>query len=293
MYNLTELISLHKRVLFSFSASKSAHIQVVHSFLINYSLNKVKSHIVSWLNAYCDRSGMSGFVVGVSGGIDSSVTSILCAETDKRVVLLNMPIRQRSSEFLLAKKHIEDLRDRYSNVESHELELTDVFESFEKSMPFPLDSNQLSMANSRARLRMMTLYAVGQAHGLLVAGTGNKIEDFGIGFYTKYGDGGVDLSPIADLTKTEVFSLAATLNVIEEIQQAAPTDGLWGDGRKDEDQIGASYAELEWAMDYSDERSGLTNRQIEVLDIYNRLHKINQHKMLPIPVCKIPENLKN
>jgi len=160
-------------------------------------------------------------------------------------------------------------------------------------MPFPLDSNQLSMANSRARLRMMTLYAVGQAHGLLVAGTGNKIEDFGIGFYTKYGDGGVDLSPIADLTKTEVFSLAATLNVIEEIQQAAPTDGLWGDGRKDEDQIGASYAELEWAMDYSDERSGLTNRQIEVLDIYNRLHKINQDKMLPIPVCKIPENLKN
>ena len=256
-------------------------------------MNKIKSHIVSWLNAYCDRSGMSGFVVGVSGGIDSSVTSILCAETDKRVVLLNMPIRQRSSEFLLAKKHIEDLRDRYSNVESHELELTDVFESFEKSMPFPLDSNQLSMANSRARLRMMTLYAVGQAHGLLVAGTGNKIEDFGIGFYTKYGDGGVDLSPIADLTKTEVFSLAATLNVIEEIQQAAPTDGLWGDGRKDEDQIGASYAELEWAMDYSDERSGLTSRQIEVLDIYNRLHKINQHKMLPIPVCKIPENLKN
>ena len=255
-------------------------------------LERASRHIVDWLKSYCEHSNLNGFVVGVSGGIDSAVTSILCAETGKRVVLLNMPIRQRSVEFLLAKKHIEDLTGRYPNVESHELELTQVFESFEKSMPFPIESNQLSMANSRARLRMMTLYAVGQAHGLLVAGTGNKVEDFGIGFYTKYGDGGVDLSPIADLTKTEVFALAATLNVIEEIQQAAPTDGLWGDGRKDEDQIGASYAELEWAMGFSGEKNDLTKRQIEVLNIYNRLHKINQHKMLPIPVCKIPDNLK-
>jgi NAD+ synthase len=255
-------------------------------------LERVSRHIVDWLKSYCEQSNLNGFVIGVSGGIDSAVTSILCAETGKRVVLLNMPIRQQSAEFLLAKKHIEDLTDRYPNVESHELELTEVFESFEKSMPFPIESNQLSMANSRARLRMMTLYAVGQAHGLLVAGTGNKIEDFGIGFYTKYGDGGVDLSPIADLTKTEVFALAATLNVIEEIQQAAPTDGLWGDGRKDEDQIGASYAELEWAMGFSGEKNDLIKRQIEVLNIYNRLHKINQHKMLPIPVCKIPDNLK-
>ncbi|MDO7609600.1 MAG: NAD(+) synthase [Crocinitomicaceae bacterium] len=255
-------------------------------------MERVSRHIVDWLKSYCEQSNLNGFVIGVSGGIDSAVTSILCAETGKRVVLLNMPIRQQSAEFLLAKKHIKDLTDRYPNVESHELELTEVFESFEKSMPFPIESNQLSMANSRARLRMMTLYAVGQAHGLLVAGTGNKIEDFGIGFYTKYGDGGVDLSPIADLTKTEVFALAATLNVIEEIQQAAPTDGLWGDGRKDEDQIGASYAELEWAMGFSGEKNDLTKRQIEVLNIYNRLHKINQHKMLPIPVCKIPDNLK-
>ena len=255
-------------------------------------MEKVSKHIVDWLSSYCESTNLSGFVVGVSGGIDSAVTSTLCAETEMRVILLNMPIRQRSAEFLLAKKHIEDLIDRYPNVESHELELTEVFESFEKSMPFPIESNQLSLANSRARLRMMTLYAVGQAHGLLVAGTGNKIEDFGIGFYTKYGDGGVDLSPIADLTKTEVFALAATLNVIEKIQQAAPTDGLWGDGRKDEDQIGASYAELEWAMGFSGEKNDLTKRQIEVLNIYNRLHKINQHKMLPIPVCKIPDNLK-
>ena len=255
-------------------------------------MERVSRHIVDWLKSYCEQSNLNGFVVGVSGGIDSAVTSILCAETGKRVVLLNMPIRQRSTEFLLAKNHIKDLTNRYPNVEAHELELTEVFESFEKNMPFPIESNQLSLANSRARLRMMTLYAVGQAHGLLVAGTGNKVEDFGIGFYTKYGDGGVDLSPIADLTKTEVFALAATLNVIEEIQQAAPTDGLWGDGRKDEDQIGASYAELEWAMGFSGEKNDLTKRQIEVLNIYNRLHKINQHKMLPIPVCKIPDNLK-
>jgi len=255
-------------------------------------LERVSRHIVDWLKSYCERSKLNGFVIGVSGGIDSAVTSILCAETGKRVVLLNMPIRQRSTEFLLAKNHIKDLTNRYPNVEAHELELTEVFESFEKNMPFPIESNQLSLANSRARLRMMTLYAVGQAHGLLVAGTGNKVEDFGIGFYTKYGDGGVDLSPIADLTKTEVFALAATLNVIEEIQQAAPTDGLWGDGRKDEDQIGASYAELEWAMGFSGEKNDLAKRQIEVLNIYNRLHKINQHKMLPIPVCKIPDNLK-
>ena len=255
-------------------------------------MERVSRHIVDWLKSYCERSKLNGFVIGVSGGIDSAVTSILCAETGKRVVLLNMPIRQRSTEFLLAKNHIKDLTNRYPNVEAHELELTEVFESFEKKMPFPIESNQLSLANSRARLRMMTLYAVGQAHGLLVAGTGNKVEDFGIGFYTKYGDGGVDLSPRADLTKTEVFALSATLNVIEEIQQAAPTDGLWGDGRKDEDQIGASYAELEWAMGFSGEKNDLTKRQIDVLNIYNRLHKINQHKMLPIPVCKIPDNLK-
>ena len=203
-----------------------------------------------------------------------------------------MPIRQNQEEYSLAQRHIDDLKNRYSNVESQEINLTGVFEVFEKQMNFPLESNQLSMANSRARLRMMSLYAVGQAHGLLVAGTGNKVEDFGIGFFTKYGDGGVDLSPIADLTKTEVYELAKSMQVIQDIQEVAPTDGLWGDGRKDEDQIGASYAELEWAIDYTGERLGLSKRQIEVLDIYFSLHKINKHKMLPIPVCKIPENLK-
>ena len=256
-------------------------------------MEKVSKHIVDWLRSYCESSNLSGFVVGVSGGIDSAVTSTLCAETQMRVILLNMPIRQNSAEYSLAKAHIENLKSRYSNVESHDIDLTDSFESFENNMPFSIDSNQLSMANSRARLRMMTLYAVGQAYGLLVAGTGNKVEDFGIGFYTKYGDGGVDISPIADLTKTEVFSLAAYLNVIDGIQNAQPTDGLWSDGRKDEDQIGATYAELEWAMTFTGDILSLSSREKEVLDIYNRLHRINKHKMVPIPVCKIPDNLKS
>ena len=256
-------------------------------------MEKVSRHIVDWLNSYCDKSGLNGFVVGVSGGIDSAVSSILCAETKKPVILLNMPIRQNLTELSLSQSHIDNLKERYPNVQSHEVELTSVFETFEKSMPFPIDSNQLSMANSRARLRMMTLYAVGQTHGLLVTGTGNKIEDFGIGFFTKYGDGGVDLSPIADLTKSEVYALAKTLDVIEDIQNAAPTDGLWGDGRKDEDQIGATYAELEWAMAFSGNQNDLSDRERKVLEIYKRLHEMNSHKMTAIPVCKIPDNLKD
>jgi NAD+ synthase len=254
-------------------------------------LERVSKHIVDWLNSYCESSNLNGFVVGISGGIDSAVTSILCAQTGRRVVLLNMPIRQQDAEYELAQMHIMDLKDRYPNVDSHELDLSSVFSSFENVMPFSIESNLLSMANSRARLRMMALYAVGQANGLLVAGTGNKVEDFGIGFYTKYGDGGVDLSPIADLTKTEVYHLANSLNVIDGIQKALPTDGLWGDGRKDEDQIGATYLELEWAMSFDGNESELNAREKEVLNIFNRLHQINKHKMIPIPVCKIPDNL--
>lgn len=256
-------------------------------------MEKVKAHIVSWLKVYSEKSNTDGFVIGVSGGIDSAVSSILCAETNKKVVLLNMPIRQSANEFARAERHIEDLKNRYSNVSSHELNLSPVFESFEKVMPFDIESNGLSLANSRARLRMMTLYAVGQANNLLVAGTGNKVEDFGIGFYTKYGDGGVDLSPIADLNKTEVFALAKTLNVIQGIQNAAPTDGLWGDGRRDEDQIGATYAELEWAMDFVGNEADLDQRQMKVLSIYRGFNSANKHKMEPIPVCQISEDLKH
>lgn len=203
-----------------------------------------------------------------------------------------MPIRQSSSEYVRASNHITDLKKRFSNVESFEINLTSIFEQMESTFPSETVKNQLAMANTRARLRMTTLYALGQSHGCLVAGTGNKIEDFGVGFFTKYGDGGVDLSPIADLTKSDVKLMAKELSVIQEILDAKPTDGLWGDSRTDEDQLGASYPELEWAMEFEGEESNLTEREREVLAIYRRLNRINKHKMEPIPVCFIPQELK-
>ena len=257
---------------------------------------KVAQHIVSWLGNYCDSARAQGFIIGISGGVDSGLTSVLCAMTGKKVILLSMPIRQTQAEYSRAKNHIEDLTSRFDNVTAHDINLTDTFSEFEKNMPFDLKEQHLAMANSRARLRMMTLYALGQANGVLVAGTGNKVEDFGVGFYTKYGDGGVDLSPIADLTKTQVWELAREVGVIEEIVAAKPTDGLWEDGRSDEDQIGASYPELEWAMEFIATNSGenentLSDRQKEVLKIYRKFNRANQHKMLAIPVCEIPEEL--
>lgn len=200
-----------------------------------------------------------------------------------------MPIRQTKAEYERGNKHIENLKARFSNVSSLEIDLTRTFESLESIFPENTVSNHLAMANSRARLRMTTLYALGQANALLVAGTGNKIEDFGIGFYTKYGDGGVDLSPIADLTKTQVFALANYLNVVSDIQEAKPTDGLWEDGRSDEDQIGATYPELEWAMDFKGDENTLNERQQFVLSLYRKLNRANKHKMEPIPVCEIPK----
>ena len=248
--------------------------------------------IKAWLDAYCGKSGLSGFIIGISGGVDSALTSTLCAMTGKKTLLVSMPIRQTYAEHDRAKNHIADLERRFSNVSSLEIDLTAVFDQFEKDLPAEVGSHALSMANSRARLRMTTLYALGQVHGCLVAGTGNRVEDFGVGFYTKYGDGGVDLSPIADLTKSDVWALAKEVDVITEIVEAKPTDGLWADGRSDEDQIGASYPELEWAMDFEGDETQLTNRQIEVLSIYRRLNRINQHKMQPIPVCTIPLELR-
>lgn len=236
---------------------------------------------------------MDGFVVGISGGIDSALTSTLCARTGKKVIVVNMPIRQTSAEYQRALEHIAELEAKYSNVSGLEIDLTPTFTQIERDLPENVVKNHLAMANTRARLRMTTLYAVGQANKLLVAGTGNKIEDFGIGFFTKYGDGGVDLSPIADLTKTEVKALAQKLGVVDSILAAKPTDGLWADGRSDEDQIGATYPELEWAMDFTGNEPPLSERQKEVLSIYRRLNKINKHKMVPIPVCVIPSELKN
>ena len=231
---------------------------------------------------------MSGFIIGISGGVDSALTSTLCALTGKKVILLSMPIRQTKSEYERANNHIKDLKIKFKNVESLEIDLSSSFTEIERSLPKEVINNHLAMANSRSRLRMLTLYAIGQSNNCLVAGTGNKIEDFGVGFYTKYGDGGVDISPIADLTKTQVWSLAKYLNIIPEIIIAKPTDGLFEDGRSDEDQMGASYPELEWAMEFKGEISELNERQKIVLEIFKKLNTINQHKMNPIPVCKIP-----
>ncbi|MAD97865.1 MAG: NAD(+) synthase [Flavobacteriaceae bacterium] len=258
---------------------------------------KVIDHIVSWMKDYAEKSNINGFVVGVSGGIDSALTSTLCAKTGLPTMCLEMPIHQAESQVTRALNHIDWLQENFTNVHMTKVNLTPVFDSLVASLP-PVKNEEerfMSLANTRARLRMTTLYYFAALHGYIVAGTGNKVEDFGVGFYTKYGDGGVDISPIADLMKSEVYECARFLGVNKEILVAAPTDGLWGDDRTDEDQIGASYDELEWAMKMQDEGkdpADFTGREKQVFEIYLRFNRANQHKMLPIPVCEIPENLK-
>ena len=258
---------------------------------------KVNEHIVNWLKDYANQAKANGFVVGISGGIDSAVTSSLCAQTGLSVLCVEMPIHQAQNQVSRGQEHIEQLKRRFPNVSNVQVDLTTTFETFKNQAPISDDEGKLSLslANTRARLRMTTLYYLGGINGLLVAGTGNKVEDFGVGFYTKYGDGGVDISPIADLMKSDVYALAAYLQVPESIQIAVPTDGLFGDSRTDEDQLGASYDELEWAMlaDESGQKAtNFTGRELEVFSIYKRLNTQNQHKMNPIPVCLIPEKLK-
>jgi NAD+ synthase len=254
---------------------------------------EIIKHIVKWLKEYSANSKTEGFVVGISGGIDSAVTSTLCALTGKRVIAVNMPIRQFKDQFDLSNAHISWLKANFTNVESDTADLTPVLEAFETVLPKDIQGF-LGMANTRARIRMTTLYVYATHNRMLVAGTGNKVEDFGVGFFTKYGDGGVDISPIADLYKTEVYELAKELDIIHGIQSAKPTDGLFSDGRTDEDQIGASYPELEWAMEYiaNNETYGLTERQQKVMEIYTMRHAANYHKISPIPVCLIPKELK-
>ena len=251
-------------------------------------------YIVNWLRTYAETNNMNGFIVGVSGGIDSALTSTLCAITGMPTLLVEMPIHQAQSQVVLAQKHISFLENRFENVSSVRVDLTASFDTLVQS--FPPSENEadynLSLANSRARLRMTTLYYFAGIYKYLGAGTGNKVEDFGVGFFTKYGDGGVDLSPIADLTKTDVYTLAESLGIHEEILKAVPTDGLFGDERSDEDQLGASYAELEWAMEYDGNGDKITKREREVLVIYQKLNRLNQHKMLPIPVCAITDDLR-
>ncbi len=254
---------------------------------------KVTDHIVDWLKSYATKANMKGFVIGISGGIDSAVTSTLCAKTGLDLLCLEMPIHQAANQASRASRHIEWLQDNFDHVQRQEVNLTPVFDSLVASFPAVQNEEErfMSLANTRARLRMTSLYYFAALQGYLVAGTGNKVEDFGVGFYTKYGDGGVDLSPIADLLKTQVYAVGEYLGVNDEIIAAAPTDGLWGDDRTDEDQIGASYPELEWAMKMKDlgkTAENFSGREKEVFVIFTRFNNANHHKMVPIPVCRIP-----
>jgi NAD+ synthase len=235
--------------------------------------------ISNWIKDYAEKtpSKAQSLIIGISGGIDSSVSSTLSAMTGIKTIVLSMPIKQKSSQHDLSLKHQEWLVKNFDNVEAHTLNLDKLFETFEGTLS-NFDS-ELGMANSKARIRMTTLYQVAAANKGIVVGTGNKVEDFGVGFYTKYGDGGVDISPIADCNKSEVWEIGKSINILQEIIDAAPTDGLWDDGRTDEGQLGLKYEELEEAMN----NVNSINREK-----YQKIRKMNLHKMEPIPVCKIP-----
>ena len=235
--------------------------------------------ISNWIKDYVEKmpSKAQSLIIGISGGIDSSVSSTLSAMTGIKTIVLSMPIKQKSSQHDLSLKHQEWLVKNFDNVEAHTLNLDKLFETFEGTLS-NFDSEH-GMANSRARIRMTTLYQVAAANKGIVVGTGNKVEDFGVGFYTKYGDGGVDISPIADCNKSDVWEIGKSINILQEIIDAAPTDGLWDDGRTDEGQLGLRYEELEEAMN----NVNSMNREK-----YEKIRKINLHKMEPIPVCKIP-----
>ena len=236
----------------------------------------IKDWILNYVNSMPTKA--KSLVIGISGGIDSSVSSTLSAMTGLKTIAISMPIKQQSNQHDLSLKHQEWLKKNFKNVSGFTIELDDLFNSFETTLS--KFNNEHGMANSRARLRMSTLYQVAAANNGIVVGTGNKVEDFGVGFYTKYGDGGVDISPIADCNKTEVWELGKELNILKEIIEAQPTDGLWDDGRTDEGQLGLSYSELEEAMD----NENSINR-----DKYIKIRNANLHKMDPIPVCKIPK----
>ena len=256
--------------------------------------NKISDQITLWIHNYAKDHGLDALCVGVSGGIDSAVVSTLCARTGLPTHVLSMPIRQKEDQHTLSVDHCLWLLENYDNVHWDTHDLTKAFESFEQMFPY---ANKLSMANTRSRLRMVTLYTVAQNVNGIVVGTGNKVEDFGVGFYTKYGDGGVDISPIADLTKTEVWALGEELGVDQRIVDAAPTDGLWDDGRVDQDQLnGMSYKDLEHAMHLEEMISktkhsaepftGLEAHEGRLLLELDKLRKPNLHKMMPIPVFK-------
>ena len=240
-------------------------------------ISKRIDYISNWIKNYADKNNFN-LVIGVSGGIDSAVTSSLCARTNIKTIVVSMPIRQNENQHNLSLEHIEWLKSKFKNIEDYTVSLDNVFDSFQRTLN--KFSSELAFANSWARIRMTTLYQVAQSTNSLVVGTGNKVEDFGIGFYTKYGDGGVDISPIADCSKTQVWEIAKELGISKNIIDAKPTDGLWDDSRNDEDQIGLTYKQLEEAM---------INPESQYIEKYNQIRNPNLHKMRPIPICKFEE----
>ena len=244
--------------------------------------NKLKIGIVTWIKDYVEKNKIKSLVIGVSGGIDSAVVSTLCAETGLPTYVVSMPLHSKIENSTLSSDHCKFLQERYANIRYNRVELSGVYDQFMHSLTWwtgdKFNGNELSNANTKSRLRMVTLYQIAGSVGGIVVGTGNKVEDYGIGFYTKYGDGGVDIAPIADLYKTEVWELGKHLNVNQSIVDAKPTDGLWNDGRTDEDQIGASYEDLEYAMEHG------TGPAVRILHDYNCK---NKHKMNPIPTFKL------
>jgi len=255
-------------------------------------MEKLANDIVRWLTAYVREAGLNGYIVGVSGGIDSAVVSTLCAKSGLPTYVLNIPINSSPENTELSNLQCRWFGDNFDNVEKLVFDLTPVLQELEGVLDCNQETahTQLARANSKSRLRMVALYHVATIKEGLVVGTGNKVEDFGVGFFTKYGDGGVDISPIADLTKTEVRALGEHLGVPSSVLRAPPTDGLWEDSRSDEDQLGASYEELEWAMKVTaspEPPRALSKREEEILRIYEGFHKRNKHKMLPIPVYKV------
>ena len=257
--------------------------------------SEIIQFIVDWIINYKKTNNINGLVVGVSGGIDSALTSTLCGLTGIKTLCLNMPIKQNKNQYLRAQGHIKWLKNKFNNIDSIDIDLTKVFNQFELTVENSSSKNELALANSRSRIRMMTLYYYASIDNSIVVGTGNKVEDFGIGFYTKYGDGGVDISPIADLMKSEVFQMSKLLEINDDILKAKPTDGLWDDDRSDEEQIGASYRDLENVMNMLEkgiEPDTFEKELKRIYDIYIKYHKTNKHKMIDIPVCKIPEEYK-
>lgn len=257
---------------------------------------KIINYIVSWLNNYLKKSNKKGFIVGISGGIDSAITSVLIAKTGFSILILEMPIYQNINEIKRSKENINFLKKNFSNIKTLSIDLSPIFNTFCEVLKIEEYKNvELSLVNVKSRLRMITLYYYASINNYLVVGTGNKIEDFGVGFFTKYGDGGVDINPIGDLYKSEIISIGKKLNIPLSIQNAEPTDGLWKDNRSDKDQLGYSYEDLEWAMNIVEkgDYSKIINKDKRILiEKYLKLNKKNKHKILQIPICKIPKYLR-